>query len=317
MKKIGIGLAIFVIVLAAAYIGVSWYFASQVIVFQAVPISANDPDAEPEDIDWTPDWDIDPPAEAIQVMNGDIVLAADFYDNPADAGCAVVYLHGLSGSRLQIGIFGPMFYELGCDVFAYNARAHYDSSPGYLTYGYYEKDDALAAINWVVERTALDTSQIGLFGQSYGASTALQVLSLEPDFAFVIADSPYQDMNTIIKDRANDNFGSWINLIVPGALQVAEFRADFEVDDVSAMNAVQGVNTPIFLIHSLQDDFTFPAHSEAIYAAANPDTTRLWLTDWNAEHARSIFVDEEAYIAQIYAFLAEFAPTFGNQASRG
>ena len=44
--------------------------------------------------------------------------------------------------------------------------------------------------------------------------------------------------NTIINDRANDTlWQSWINLIVPGAMQVAEFRANFEIDDVSAIRS--------------------------------------------------------------------------------
>jgi pimeloyl-ACP methyl ester carboxylesterase len=274
-----------------------------------VPITENNPGRTPDK--WNPPWGV--PVERVEIVSGNVTLVADYYENEADESCAVIILHGLNATRGMTRLYGPLFYDLGCDVLGYDARAHGESSPAFLTYGYYDREDAVAVLHWLSERSGLETSQIGMLGQSYGAATALQILAIEPDVAFVVADSSYQDMYTIITQRANVNYGSWINLFVPGAFQMAEWRANIEVDDVSPLRAVQGVTTPILLIHSLQDAFTLPSHSEAIYAASNHATTRLVLTDYEAAHAESIIVNQEGFTAEVYDFLAEYVPGFGSQ----
>ena len=68
-----------------------------------------------------------------------------------------------------------MFYELGCDVFAYNPPAPITIVVTViLTYGYYEKDDALA-VNQLGIKNALDydTSQIGLYTDNHMAQQRL------------------------------------------------------------------------------------------------------------------------------------------------
>ena len=292
MRKLLIGFGILVILLGVVYGGVSWYFSSQLIVFQSVPVRVNDPDAEAVPADkWSPDWTV-PAPEVIEIVSSGVTLVGDYYENPAAAACGVIILHGLGGRRHVARVYGPMFYDLGCDVLAYDARAQGDSSTAYITYGYYEKDDAIAALNWLAERANLNTTQIGILGQSYGAATALQMLLIEPNVAFVIADSAYQDMETIVTERATLLFGGWIRVMFPGAFQLAEWRANFETDEVSAVKAVKNVNTPMLLIHSQQDTYTVPSHTEAIYAASNPQTTKLILTDDGAPHAESILANE-------------------------
>jgi dipeptidyl aminopeptidase/acylaminoacyl peptidase len=145
-------------------------------------------------------------------------------------------------------------------------------------------------------------------GVSYGAATSLQMVPLLPDAAFVVADSAYQDLRTIVTRQAAEQFGEWTRPFVPTAFVVAELRAGFKADDVSPQNAVIGADTPILLIHARADTFTPASNSAAIYANSNRATTELHITDYGTAHARSILDDYEAYTALVNDFLDDKVP---------
>ena len=253
-----------------------------------------------------------PTPEEVSIAAGDVTLTGSFYDNPQDGRCAVLLLHGYTGTRYSSLQYAPLFWDRGCDLLAYDARGHGNSSDAYHTYGYHEKVDGLAAAQWLLDRTDLESEDMGLVGISYGASTSLQMLPLLPDVAFVLADSPYQDLETIVEYQSVAQFGSWVAGFLPGGLAVAELRADFEKEAVSPKNAIAGVDTPVFLIHALEDTFTPASHSEAIYANSNPQTTWLEITDWGAPHGGSIIHEPAAYKLLVDEFLMVYAPDFGD-----
>src|SRR5690606_30756775 len=113
----------------------------------------------------------------------------DVYENPAEGECAVITMHGLSGERSIARLYGPIFWELGCEILSYDyAPANNDV---FLTFGYYEKADLSNVLDWLIEKDGLSAENIGIIGNSYGAATALQHLPDRPDLALVIADSSY------------------------------------------------------------------------------------------------------------------------------
>lgn len=252
-----------------------------------------------------------PPPEDVTINAGDITLSGWFYDNPKDGACAVLLLHGYASTRIGTLQYAPLFWDKGCDLLAYDARGHGNSSDALHTYGYYEKEDGLAATQWLMTRTGLAEKDIGLAGVSYGAATALQMLPQLPDVAFVLADSPYQDMEAIVEHQGVAQFGSWVTGFLPGGFAIAELRADFEKEAVSPKNAVIGADTPIFLVHALDDKFTPPSHSEAIFTNSNHKITWLEMTDWGATHAQSIIIEPDAYKLMVDEFLSVYAPDFG------
>ncbi|GEM_PF-747214 len=319
MKRSAVVIVVILVLFGFAYFGISWYFSSQIIVRETVPVGRT-VDAAPNESDsetrgdfarWRPEFDV-PNKETVNLDVNEVTLVLDYYENENPAGCAVIFLHGFSGDRQNVGLYGPMFYELGCDVAAYDARSHGESDSAYMTFGYHERHEADAVLQWVADRSEIDVSQVGMVGISYGAVTALQSLLVEPDIAFVVADSPHQDMRTTVTEQAVAIFGDAIQLVSIGAFAVSEMRADFSVDETSSILAVEQVDTPILILHSLDDTYIIPRHAEEIYEAANPDTTRLILQDYGSPHAESILDDPEAVRADIYAFLNELQPEFGD-----
>ncbi|NKQ34810.1 MAG: alpha/beta fold hydrolase [Chloroflexi bacterium] len=291
--------------LLLVYWGGSYYFSDILIDSETATLAESQ--ARLEDV-GLPDL---PAPEDVTIDADEVTLSGFFYDNERGGECAVMILHGYTSTRYGSLLYAPLFWDRGCDVLVYDARGHGDSSDAYHTYGYHEKEDGLAAYEWLQEKTGLEPEQIGLAGVSYGAATALQMLPLTPEAAFVLADSPYQDLRTIVNYQGPKQFGAWVKLFIPGATIISEIRANFKVAEVSPKNAIQDTAVPVLLIHSTTDTFTPPSNSETIYANSNPEITELHLNEWGSAHARDIITDYEAYARIVDAFLAEQAPGWG------
>lgn len=303
MRKIYVGLVV-VGLLLAIYAGASWYFSS-ILVGEPHPVTA-------ENRAYTAEFLAEqgiPMPEDVQIAAGDgITIAGALYDQP-DNRCGVVVLHGHTSNRYRMAGLTPLFWDMGCDVLAFDARGHGDSTDAWHTFGFYEREDASAVVDWFAERMGLPPAQIGLWGVSYGGATSLQLLNERDDLGFVIADAAYEDYETIVSHQAVEQFGPAVNLVADGAIRLAELRADFDGDVVSPKAAVaHNAITPVLIVHSVEDEFTPVSHAEAIYESRTGDNVELVLTEWGAGHGASYFTDQEAYSALVYEFINENAP---------
>lgn len=306
MKKALIVVAVILALLAVVYLAGSWYFSGLIVAF--TPNSL----AEEEALRGEPaDYGL-PAPEEISFQGDGETLAGWYFDNPADGNCGVILMHGINGNRYRELKYTPLFWDRGCDLMLYDHRHHGGSTGKYGAYGFHEKQDGLAAVDWFATRTGLPHDRIGLQGESYGAATALQTGALDTDLAFVAADSSYRDLTTIVSEQAVAQYGPLMKLMVPGALGVAGLRASFAPSEVSPMISAGSLTEPVFLSHSASDDYTLPHHSEDIFAQLPQATCkRLHLTDWGSEHADSIDDNFDAYKAQMDEFLNACVPGFG------
>ncbi len=307
MKRVGMWILIGVaVLLLVGYIVVSWAASNLMLGAPGRTLAADRAGiGEPAGFGL-------PPPEEIAITAGDATLSGWYFDNPADGECGVMFMHGFTGTRYEALYWAPLFWERGCDLLAYDHRGHGDSSAGLHTYGYFEKDDALAALRWFEQRSGLAESQIGVGGVSYGAGTALQLAPLIPDVPFILADSSYRSLAGIISARAEAQFGRALGpLFVPGVLMMARLRAGFDPAEVSPENAIAEAQMPVLLIHSRTDNFTPYTHSEDIFANSDQSRTVLHINDWGSPHAGDIGTDFTAYKQLFDAFMAEYAPDFG------
>ena len=121
---------------------------------------------------------------------------------------------------------------------------------------------------------------------------------------FLLADSSYKDFKTITSEQAVKQFGKISHLFAFFAYKIASLRANFDPIDVSPEKYATRIQTPCMLVHSLQDPYTLPHHSRAIYAQLpNKYMHRLFLSDWQAGHGKSINSNFTAYKKQVEDFL--------------
>jgi len=168
----------------------------------------------------------------------------------------IVYLHGVGDNRQSGNGLALRFVPKGFDVLAYDSRAHGISQGQYCTYGFYEKHDVSLALDAVGARSAI------LFGSSMGAAIAIQAASVDHRVSAVVAQSPFSDLPTIIRERAPFFL---TRRTVAEAIASAELLARFSVTDVSPLRAATNVQIPVLLVHGELDREIAPAHSERIY----------------------------------------------------
>ena len=301
MKK---ALVVIGVVLVGLYVGVGWFFANLVIDSPTSELRPLDEYVAEE----IPDIQFEDVIQASVESADTTQIATTLFDNAADGDCAVIFLHGYTGHRYSQLEYIPMFWERGCDAVVYDARGHGESDDAFHTFGFYEKEDANAVIEWVMETRGLSAEQIGLMGSSYGAAGALQTLFLRDDLAFIIADSSYQDMETIVVHQGQQQFGDVVNPFVPMAVAIAELRANMEFDDVSPQDAVVGKETPLLLLHIRDDAYTPALHSQVIANAAS--SPELVITAWAERHGTPFHGNQEGYEEIIALFLEMSVPTF-------
>ncbi|MEM7115238.1 MAG: alpha/beta fold hydrolase [Chloroflexota bacterium] len=301
MKKTVSGVIILVLII---YLGAGWFFSGMIINGG----NRGYDEAEEQERLINAGLTEMPARESVRIASGNVTLAGSFYENPSEGNCAVILLPGRGGQRAGTMRVAPVFWERNCDILAYDLRGSGESSVSYHTYGYYDKEDASAAITWLSNRTSLAPNQIGIWGGSYGSAVALQTLGERDDLGFVVADSTFSSLESIVTEHGTRMMGSWVTPFVPGALFFADIRADFEPDEVSIASTVANTNTPILLIHGVEDHVNSVSHSEIIYATSNHDTTVLAITDWGPGHVSSIRHDYDAYAELVYAFFDSHIP---------
>jgi uncharacterized protein len=169
----------------------------------------------------------------------------------------MIYLHGIGDDRRGAIDLAERFGPKGYDILGYDSRAHGESEGRYCTYGYFEKRDVQAALDSLHAPSAI------LFGSSLGASVALQAAAVEPRVHGVVAQSPFSDLDTIVRERAPE-FAP--RSVVDAALAAAGERAGFRTGEVSPLADAPRIQAPVLLIHGGADTGTPPAHSQRLYA---------------------------------------------------
>ncbi|GAB6928700.1 alpha/beta hydrolase [Paenibacillus sp. JCM 10914] len=216
----------------------------------------------------------------------------------------MLLVHGYTGSRAISTQFIDMFTDKGYNVLLIDQRRHGQSEGRYTTYGYYEKHDVAAWVNWITQQYGSDVS-IGLHGQSLGGGTVLEYLSIaKPQVKLVIADCPYSDLTELMRhqlSRLNKipsvPFLSWVNARI-------RRKAGFSLHQVSPIRAVRGSSLPILFIHGTRDNYV-PTRMSIDMFEAKPEPKRLLLIE-GAIHANAYHIDPKHYKQGVHDFLLEY-----------
>ncbi|MCC5814182.1 MAG: alpha/beta hydrolase [Leptospira sp.] len=294
------------VILVFIYFAVSYFFANKVIAF---PPSDLETDRVSLEIKGLDQYGLPTPKDG-EFKNGDLTLKYWYFANPAQKPCGVVLVHGYGRTRWAMMKFAPLFWKKGCSLFAYDHRRHGESDEAFGTFGYFEKDDLGIAYKTFSEITNLKSEQIGVFGASYGAATALQWAGAGATPAFIIAESTYQDLDSIVGKKAEELYGSFVNVFIPLSYKIVEWRSDMIVEDVSPAKAAEKINIPVLVIHSKADAYTPYQHSEVVYKHLTSKKKQLALTDWNAPHVKSIDTNYAEFEKIVYGFLNQYNPEF-------
>ncbi|KKK33279.1 hypothetical protein WQ57_25520 [Mesobacillus campisalis] len=216
----------------------------------------------------------------------------------------VVFCHGVTESKMSSVKYMNLFIERGFNAVIYDQRRHGESGGKTTSYGYYEKFDLKAVIDWLRKQKG-DDLFLGIHGESMGAATMLQYAGLIEDGAdFYVADCPYSDFAKQLAHVVREDTKLPPQVMVPVAQLFLKVRDRYPLKDVSPLTAVENIQKPVLFIHSRKDDYILPGMTHELYER-KLGPKQLFLAE-NGAHARSLAENREEYTKALDEFLGHY-----------
>lgn len=204
-------------------------------------------------------------------------------------------LHGYGGARSAQ--LHSLFANHGFGVISWDARAHGESGGKLCSFGFFEKLDVMAAIQFAgdIERI----NHIGAFGESMGGATLIMAAADYPQIEALIVDSPYA------------NIADMLDIVVPYPVLrpfiqfFIEAQSGLKIDDLRPELAIGKISPrPIFIIQGDSDQTVPPQSATILYKAAG-DPKQLWIEP-GIGHVGTFVAYPQEYESRVIAFFSEF-----------
>lgn len=192
-----------------------------------------------------------------------------FIPAPAQPRGTIIYLHGVGDCKIDGLRLAALLYKNEYNVFLYDARRHGQSEGMFCTYGYYEKHDVSAIIDYLKNRKDFIIGKIGLFGTSMGAAVALQAASIDNRVTAVVAENSFATLRTIFDDYQKRMIKVPFHYLRNLVIIRSEGLAHFKARDVAPLRAVSAIHVPILFIYGKEDHLINYRYSLSLFQYAN------------------------------------------------
>lgn len=229
-------------------------------------------------------------------------LSGTYFPLPGAQKTAII-VHGFTYTRMGSVKYLPLFRRRGFNVLIYDQRYHGLSGGPNTTFGFYEKHDLKAMVDWALAQLG-PGGRVGTHGESLGAATCLLHAASDPRPAFVIADCGYADLTEQLALRLRLDYHLPAFPLLPAASLLCRMKAGFHFRQVSPLREAAGLTMPVLFIHGLDDDYIPPEHSQRLYQASPPGLGSLYLAP-NAGHAEALWNNRVEYDRRVGEFLEQ------------
>jgi fermentation-respiration switch protein FrsA (DUF1100 family) len=239
-------------------------------------------------------------AERVAIAGRGHAIAGWWLEAGADAP-AVLLLHGVRGSRLDMVARAELLQARGFSVLLIDLQGHGETPGKAITFGSAEAHDAEAAIAWLKAR--LPGRRIGAIGTSMGGAAIL--LSRQPTgLDAIVIEAVYPRIGRAVENRLRMRAGPLAPLLTPLLLEQLPMRLHIDPADLAPIRSVGSVGAPLLVVAGSRDQHTTLAESEELYAAAT-QPKQLWVVD-GAGHEDFQAYDPTGYQAHVVGFLKAY-----------
>ena len=255
-----------------------------------------------KDIEEGRRWITEKSFEEHRITSDDgITLYGRFYKN-GDSKTTILMMHGFRSNAIHdFSCAFSFYFNKGFNLFVPDQRAHGNSEGKYITYGVFERYDALSWVKYI--NRLIPDGKIYMTGVSMGASTVLMAAGLElPENVLgIIADCGFTSPGEIIKKVMKQDLKLPLFPFYYTTRAMTKVVAGFDFEEYSAVTAVKNCKIPILFLHGKSDGFVPFSMGEEIYSAAGCRKEAVWVE--NADHGCSFLVDQAACATALAGFL--------------
>lgn len=184
----------------------------------------------------------------------------------AGAPCVIV-IHGKGNTKSGMLYIASKINHAGFNVLLPDLRGHGESGDATVTLGLNEVRDIEAVMAAVKNRADIDTTRIGVLGQSMGSAVAIRSFAGDPAVKGFVIDSGFGSLDALLVDVGVSvyNVPRWL-----AALSNISYRILIG-ENPSAVNPAKALSkskAPVLFFHA-RSDLTIPLkHGHALYEAA-------------------------------------------------
>ena len=234
------------------------------------------------------------PCEELWITSHDGLKLYGRYFEYAPGAPIELMFHGYRGSAerdLSGGV--RRCFQLGHSVLLVDQRCSGKSGGNVITFGIHEHKDCLAWLEEMQKR--FPNHKIILTGISMGASTVLMAAGspLPENVIGVLADCGFTSAKEIIREVIKQ-MGLPPTLSYPFVKLSARLYGHFDLEEISAVEALKNCKVPVIFFHGEEDAFV-PCEMSRINYEACPSRKEL-VTIPGAGHGLSYPVDPERYL---------------------
>lgn len=215
----------------------------------------------------------------------------------------VVLTHGITWSCYGMVKYAQMFYKRGFNILIYDLRNHGRSGGNNTTYGFYEKEDLKAVVDWAFS-CLKEGGIVGTMGESLGAATTLQHAGIDPRISFAIADCSFSEFSELLAFRLKADYHLPPFPLINFANLWVKLLTGMTFSKASPIRYIPKIETPIFFVHGKNDSYIPPKMSIDMYRMKTKGHRKLYLAP-NAGHAESYWNNQTEYDQQVEEFLQE------------
>ncbi|MFH0753689.1 MAG: alpha/beta fold hydrolase [Candidatus Omnitrophota bacterium] len=194
---------------------------------------------------------------------------------PADSDKAVIIAHGLGANKSNFLGTVDMWHQLNVNVLIFDFRGHGMSDGHTVTFGYRERLDVMAGLNYLIETKKFTADKIIGYGVSFGGAAMIHAANEMRVFHKIIIDSSFASLDdmadTIVAGEAiipvfGRKFFKEIGLFF------IRMAVGFDIREHSPENIVGRLDgTPLLLIHGKGDPLIHWKQTQRLYEkAGNP-----------------------------------------------
>ncbi len=200
---------------------------------------------------------------------------------PGSGDKTVIIGHGLGANKSNFLSVVDLWHGLGFKVLIFDFRGHGQSEGHTISFGYKERKDIEAALDYLGTRRDVDPQKIMGYGVSFGGVAMIQAAAEDPRLQAIVIDSAYADMDAMALQTVKKiGFvpAGFLKIIADVGLSMASLENGFDMRKFSPQRAMAKVKQPVLLIHGRKDSLIPAEESEKLFKAAQ-DPKFLYILD--------------------------------------